>query len=155
MCKQFEKKGSVYKENSPGRLRDTDETVRVWKRFHPSPSGSLSGSVYSESSQYKLHLVQALKPYDRCKLYKFSYEVQVKLEEASVAAKLNLQLRCRIALGWQNKPTINLRLGFSKLLQAIRQKWDSKLNIISTTFIVAPCIIESIYFSLTNKCTFY
>jgi len=75
--------------------------------------------------------VQALKPYDRCKLYKFSYEFQVKLEEASVAAQLNFQLRCRITLGWQNKPTTHLRLGFSKFLQAIRHEWDSKVNIIS------------------------
>ena len=130
MCKQFENNGSVCKENSPGRLRDSDETVRVWKRFHPSPRGSLSGSVYSESSQYKLHLVQALKPYDRCKLYKVSYEFQVKPEEASVAAKLNFQLRCRTAPGWQNKPTTHLRLAFTKFLQAIRHKWDSKENII-------------------------
>jgi len=28
-------------------------------------------------------------------------------------------------------------------------------NQISVHFIVAPCIIESIYFTLTNKCTFY
>jgi hypothetical protein len=49
-----------------------------------------------------------------------------------VAAKLNFQLRCRIALGWQNKPTTDLRLGFSKFLQVIQHKWDSKVNTIST-----------------------
>lgn len=92
------------------------------KGFFPAHAAHSPEAFTSESSQYKLHLVQALKPYDRCKLYKFSYEFQVKLEEASVAAKLNFQLRCRTALGWQNKPTTHLRLGFSKFLQAIRHK---------------------------------
>jgi hypothetical protein len=41
-----------------------------------------------ESSQYTFHSVQALKPYDRCELYKSSYEFQEKLEESSVAASL-------------------------------------------------------------------
>ena len=92
------------------------------KGFIPAHVAHSPEAFISESSQYKLHLVQALKPYDRCKLYKFSYEFQVQLEEASVAAMLNFQLRCHIALGWQNKPTADLRLGFSKYLQAIRHK---------------------------------
>jgi len=35
---------------------------------------------------------------------------------------------------------------------------SNKLHVVQTlseNFIVAPCIIESMYCSLTNKCTFY
>ena len=41
------------------------------------------------------------------------------------------------------------------LKKGMNHELQKMLEISLVTFIVAPCVMESIYCSLTNKCTFY